>query len=548
MSKHTHNTSESSPGSGALSALPKPQLKGYLFGQLCGKGTYGYVFRATKINSPKDVVAVKCILLKTLSKTTRENVIQEISILKQLKHRHIVQMLDFQWDNSFIYMIFEFCPGGELATIMHLKRCFPEEIVQHFLQQIASALQFLRTHNISHMDLKPQNILISGIAFVNLLNELNSFKVWRNVVLKVIDFGFSQHLSDEEIATSYRGSPLYMAPEILVGHEYDARVDLWSIGIILYQCLFGCTPYQFTSTDDIITKFKRNQIHISIPTKPKISANCRDLLKRLLQFDPKVRISFDAFFNHPFLDLEHMPSAESFEKAKSIALEAVKEEQNKNYLTAFHLYRDAVFYLMPLHKWGVPGQFSRGTMQKPLMDAILQYMERAELLQKKCNIKSVDPEMMTQIQDVYNMIDAAREHSENELFEQSIQQYDAAIEKALKILKNSDSSTRTEFFGEINNWMTEYEHAKEKLKPKSPSVEPKNFKTGSLRHSKSEKRNPGDDDDEAGTVQFITSASTNTKPRQVKPKRSKWRNIISVNSDLPKDEFATQESDKCYVQ
>lgn len=463
--------------------------------------------------------------------------------MKQLKHRHIVQMLDFQWDNSFIYMIFEFCPGGELATIMHLKRCFPEEIVQHFLQQIASALQFLRTNNISHMDLKPQNILISGISFVNLLNELNSFKVWRNVVLKVIDFGFSQHLSDEEISTSFRGSPLYMAPEFFNASEYDARVDLWSIGVILYQCLFGCTPYQCTSTDDIICKFKKKQIHISIPTKPKISANCRDLLKRLLQFDPKVRISFDAFFHHPFLDLEHMPSSESFEKAKSIALQAVKEEQSKNYLTAFHLYRDAVFYLMPLHKWGIPGRVSNVTVQKSLMEAILQYMERAEVLQKKCDIKSVDQETMVQIQDVYNMIDAAREHFDNELFDQSVQQYDAAIEKALQILKSSEASIRKEFFGEINNWMTEYENAKKQFNASSPSVERKNFKTTSLKISKSDRKMMSEDDNETGNVKFISSASTNTNPKQ--PKRSKWRNIISVNSDLPKD---AENSDKCYVQ
>lgn len=155
-------------------------------------------------------MAVKCILLNTLSKFSQNNVITEISILKQLKHRFIVQMLDFQWDKNFIYMIFEFCPGGELATIIHLKRCFPEDIVQHFLQQLASAMQYFRSCNVSHMDLKPQNILISGIPFVNLLNELNTVTVWRNVVLKIADLGFAQHLSDEERATSFRGSPLYM--------------------------------------------------------------------------------------------------------------------------------------------------------------------------------------------------------------------------------------------------------------------------------------------------------------------------------------------------
>lgn len=485
--------------------------------------------------------------------------INEISILKKLQHKFIVQMIDFQWDNNFIYLIFEFCPGGELSTIIHLSRCFPEEIVQHFLQQLASALQFLRWNNISHLDLKPQNILISGISFVTLLNELNSFKVWRNVVLKIADFGFAQHLSDQEISTSFRGSPLYMAPEILLGHEYDARVDLWSIGVILYQCLFGQTPYHCTSTDDLVHKFKTNQIKISFPSKPKISSNCRDLLKRLLEFDPKVRISFDAFFQHPFIDLEHMPTPESYSKAQQILSEAIQEDHNEHYLQAFYLYRDAIFYLMPLYKWGDLSKPFSTYNQESMKTRIAQYMERAEWLQQKCGLKSIDPKVMTQIQQVYNSIDSAQEYYSKDLLNQSLSEYECAIEKALKILKKSDKVVRTEFFGEINNWMSDAEYVKLKLS----KANRKDFsKSSSLKHNKSD-QTPDVCVGASGTVvplnshpslKIDTSSSidlTPTLPPRPQPKRSNWRQFISSNEhqDQEKEEQLKDNSEpSCNIQ
>ncbi|KAI2808008.1 Serine/threonine-protein kinase ulk3 [Blomia tropicalis] len=537
------------------STFPKPSIKGYIFGELVGKGTYGYVFRAKRVgpNVSKDPVAIKCILLTTLSKTTQNNVITEISILKQFKHQFIVQMLDFQWDKNFIYLIFEYCSGGELATVINLKRCFPEEIVQHFLQQLASALKFLRANDIAHMDLKPQNILISGISFVNLLNELNSFKVWRNVVLKIADFGFAQHLSDEEISTSFRGSPLYMAPEILLGHEYDARVDLWSIGVILYQCLFGHTPYSCTSSGDLINKFRTKKIRISIPAKPKISQNCRDLLKRLLTFDPKKRISFEDFFDHPFLDLEHIPNELSYTKATRILEDAIKEEKNRNYLQAFYLYRDAVFYLMPLYKWGDRSGRYTAVKEESLKQQVSKYLERAELLQQKCSLKSIDPNILSEIENIYNIIDDARELAQNSQLEQSLTQYESAIEKALKILKESDNVVRTEFFGEINDWMTEAENVKmlkqESYLQKNRFTSLKETKTKMEKDSNeivSSSVDPTTDGIKEHIFNKATTSVNLSSFKQMPPKtsESKWRKFITENSTKPNDTSSSEDINK----
>ncbi|CAG2164712.1 unnamed protein product, partial [Oppiella nova] len=203
-----------------MSLKTRHSLLEYRFGDLLGKGTYGTVYKAFKKGNPEEVVAIKCVHKSSLSKQSIDDIINEISITKKVKNEFIVELKDFQWTESHIYLVFEFCSGGELAQLIRKNKRFSEPIVRHFLQQIATALKTLRSHSIAHMDLKPQNILISSKICGN---------CWRNVVLKIADFGFAQYLRSEDSATSLRGSPLYMAPEILLGTKYDASVDLWSV-------------------------------------------------------------------------------------------------------------------------------------------------------------------------------------------------------------------------------------------------------------------------------------------------------------------------------
>ena len=98
-------------------------------------------------------------------------------------------------------------------------------------------VRYLRSQRVAHMDLKPSNILLSSP---------------RRPVLKLADFGFAQHFSDEETATKVKGSPLYMAPEMLLRRKYDAKVDIWSVGIILYEALFGKAPYKSDTIEEVL--------------------------------------------------------------------------------------------------------------------------------------------------------------------------------------------------------------------------------------------------------------------------------------------------------
>ena len=134
---------------------------------------------------------------------------------------------------------------------------------------------------------------------------------------------------------------------MFLGHPYDAKVDLWSVGVILYECLFGKAPYKSDTLEELVQKIKCEQ-PIVIPKGHKISDPCRDLMARCLERDPGRRIEYAEFFNHKFLDLEHMPSEESHAKAASIIDQAVKIDHEGNLEDALKLYKSALEYLIPM--------------------------------------------------------------------------------------------------------------------------------------------------------------------------------------------------------
>lgn len=114
------------------------------------------------------MVAIKVIERCKLSKSREDAVVTEIDVMKKLKHKHIVQMIDFLWDSKNIYIILEYCDGGDLSTFIKKRTKLSEKTCRKFMQQLALALQFLRSHNVSHLDLKPQNLLLMTLPQLTL--------------------------------------------------------------------------------------------------------------------------------------------------------------------------------------------------------------------------------------------------------------------------------------------------------------------------------------------------------------------------------------------
>uniref|UniRef100_H2ZWX1 Serine/threonine-protein kinase ULK3 n=1 Tax=Latimeria chalumnae TaxID=7897 RepID=H2ZWX1_LATCH len=336
-----------------------PKLDEFILTERLGSGTYATVYKAYRKKNSREVVAIKCVHKKSLNKASVENLLTEIEILKAIRHPHIVELKDFQWDNENIYLIMEFCAGGDLSRFIRSRRMLPEHVGRRFLQQLASALLFLHERNISHLDLKPQNILLSSPDRPH---------------LKLADFGFAQYMSPWDEKHVLRGSPLYMAPEMVCHNQYDARVDLWSVGVILYEALFGRPPFASKSFAELEDKIRSDK-RIELPPGARVSRDCKDLLLRLLERDPLHRIMFEEFFTHPFVDLDHMPSAESLEKATSLVLEAVKKDQAGDHSTALSFYCKSLEYFVPALHYETDAR-----RKEALRSKVNQYISRAEEL------------------------------------------------------------------------------------------------------------------------------------------------------------------------
>uniref|UniRef100_A0A8C1IMD5 non-specific serine/threonine protein kinase n=1 Tax=Cyprinus carpio TaxID=7962 RepID=A0A8C1IMD5_CYPCA len=237
---------------------------------LIGHGAFAVVFKGRHREKHDWEVAVKCINKKNLAKS-QTLLGKEIKILKELKHENIVALHDFQ------------VAKGTLS----------EDTIRVFLQQIAGAMRVLQAKGIIHRDLKPQNILLSHPAG----RKSHS----NNTCIKIADFGFARYLQNNMMAATLCGSPMYMAPEVIMSQSYDAKADLWSIGTIVFQCLTGKAPFQASSPQDLRLFYEKNKtLSPNIPRET--SSHLRHLLLGLLQRNHKDRMDFDEFFRHPFLE------------------------------------------------------------------------------------------------------------------------------------------------------------------------------------------------------------------------------------------------------
>ncbi|XVF14964.1 hypothetical protein REPUB_Repub09cG0106700 [Reevesia pubescens] len=160
----------------------------------------------------------------------------------------------FQYE-SCLFLVLEFCAGGNLASYIQHHGRVQEQIARSFMKQLGAGLEVLQSHRIIHRDLKPENILLSGSK--------------DDVVLKIADFGLSRSVDPDQYLQTVCGSPLYMAPEVLQFQRYDEKVmvDMWSLGAILFELLNGYPPFCGRTNVQITACPFKNSICIDISEK-----------------------------------------------------------------------------------------------------------------------------------------------------------------------------------------------------------------------------------------------------------------------------------------
>ncbi|XP_047030523.1 serine/threonine-protein kinase unc-51 isoform X1 [Helicoverpa armigera] len=275
---------------------------------IIGHGAFAMVYKGRKRKNPSQSVAVKVVTKKGIQKAS-EILVKEIKILRELTalhHTNLVAMHDCMDSPAYVYVVMEYCNGGDLADYLQANRLLSESTIRLFLRQLAEAMRAIHAKGIVHRDLKPQNILLTHNVAPPRTPHASE------ITLKIADFGFARFLEEGNMAVTLCGSPMYMAPEVIMSLKYDAKADLWSLGTIVYQCLTGKAPFQATTPHEL-KAFYENSVDLQPKMPAGTSPELCSLLIGLLRRNPRERMPFEAFFNHPFLQRPRTTSINSLD-------------------------------------------------------------------------------------------------------------------------------------------------------------------------------------------------------------------------------------------
>ena len=235
---------------------------------LLGSGSFGKVCKV-RLKKTNEIYAMKILNKKFLiKKKLLKYAIIECNILKETKCPFIIKLhYAFQTPEN-LYMVIDYCPGGDLDFLIQLN-IFEEEEAKFYISELILAIEYLHNHNILYLDLKPENILISSDGHI-----------------KLVDFGLARENVNNNPIKYVCGTPLYLSPEMIKREGASKSTDIYGIGAVLYEMVSGSTPFY---GDDLKTLY--NNI-----TKKKLlfpeyfSETIKDLLKQLLEKNPKKRI------------------------------------------------------------------------------------------------------------------------------------------------------------------------------------------------------------------------------------------------------------------
>ena len=273
---------------------------------LIGKSSFGEIYLSSK-NGSSTQYATKVIDKSSIENTEAKKYIDnEISILKEINHPNIVNLIEIKNTEDKLFIVQEYCNGGGLDKFLEKyhaenKKGLPEEMVQYIMRQILSAMEYLSSKEIMHRQIKLDNILINYDDENDRINN-NIMKA----TIKLIDFSFAIILKKGELTSTILGSPINMSPILL--HKlnndpeyenigYDEKEDIWSLGTICYELLMGRSAFESDDMDVLYKKVEKGDYYVPIT----FSKETVSFLNGMLQYDPNKRLSFNELSNHKFL-------------------------------------------------------------------------------------------------------------------------------------------------------------------------------------------------------------------------------------------------------
>ncbi|BBN18798.1 aurora kinase, other [Marchantia polymorpha subsp. ruderalis] len=249
-------------------------------GKPLGRGKFGNVYLAREKRS-KYVVALKVLYKNQLEQSQVEHQLRrEIEIQSHLRHPNILRLYGYFYDQARVYLILEYAAKGELYKELQRCRVFTERRAAAYIASLAHALIYCHEKHVIHRDIKPENLLV-GIK-----GEL-----------KIADFGWSVHTCNRR--KTLCGTLDYLPPEMVEGKEHDTGVDVWSLGILCFEFLYGFPPFEAAKHSETYKRIIR--VDLKFPQKPVVSAAAKDLICKLLVKNSTLRLPLKQVLSHPWI-------------------------------------------------------------------------------------------------------------------------------------------------------------------------------------------------------------------------------------------------------
>jgi len=234
--------------------------KEYRLEQVLGQGAFSTVREGIRI-SDGSKFAVKCVTKSALSSDDHDALLDEIDILRTMKHKGIITLEGHYEDSQFHYLVLECMTGGELFDRIVARQYYNEKDARDCVLSILDALNYIHSNKIAHRDLKPENLLLRSEA--------------DDTDVKIADFGFAKKCSSSKCLKTQCGTPGYVAPEILKGRKYDYAADMWSMGVIMYIIIGGYPPFHEANQKELFRKCLRRGSSSSTPSSGSPSPTTR---------------------------------------------------------------------------------------------------------------------------------------------------------------------------------------------------------------------------------------------------------------------------------
>ena len=272
---------------------PEPKIKDFEIIKELGCGSFGRVFLARHIKT-RVLYAIKAIDKKNKTNIEeRPYFRRELEVMYKIHHPNVVKLFGHFEDNKYCYFIMEYISKGNVYNLLTLdkKKQLSTKLVATIMKDVISAAYFLHNMNppIIHRDIKPENVL---------LNE--------GMVAKLTDFGWSNYIQEEKERKTVCGTPIYLAPEIIKEQGHDERVDIWCIGVLLFELITGKVPFHGPDIETL----KSNILHLKIIWPKEMNPDAKDLISLILKLDPNQRLPLEDMLKHPFF-LKYFPDATS---------------------------------------------------------------------------------------------------------------------------------------------------------------------------------------------------------------------------------------------